>query len=304
MKTSRAAPGTRKPKLILFVTSSAFHLLPRLRDAEGIRVAVSERNKDGAFAFPDGERYVCLPPLAAGGRVALLHAGAPDPNGGLAELELSLAALKRAGMRELEIFFTYLPYAMQDHILRDGETNAAEDLLRKLFAYYGVRKIYAVEPHFSAAPWLSELPFFPVSAHELLLAAARSSFPDALFVAPDKGHERRTRVLQGVGKTRADSYTVALEHHERFMKTLAGKVVGVVDDIIETGGTLAKFRELCAPYKPKALFAVATHGVLPSGIARVSGLYGALFLSNTVSQPEATVDVSPLIIDALMRHAT
>lgn len=173
-------------------------------------------------------------------------------------------------------------------------------MLKKLISYYGVKKVYAIDPHFHGAPWLSGLPFYPVSAHGTLLAAVRKDFPDAVFVAPDKGHEKRVAGLQGFEKKRTDSYTVAIEHDKNTLNGFKGKTVGVVDDIIETGGTMAAFHDICKTYAPKKLFAVATHGVLPSGIARVKKAYGTLFLSNSVAQPEANIDITPLIAEVLL----
>lgn len=284
----------------LILTSSVLHLLPQLKRFAGFSVMVSVPNKDGKNIFPDGELYVCFPGrFRAEERVVVLHSGAPHPNRGLMELEMMLAALRRAGVSGVEIFFTYMPYGMQDKIARNGETNAAEDLLHKLVSCYRVARIYVIDPHFFGASWLAPLPFVAVSAHELLLAAARRKYPDAVFVAPDKGHEMRTKRVKGLQKVRTDSYTVTLKHDIAFLRELSGKTVGVVDDIIETGGTLTKFHEAALSSKPRALFAVATHGVVPQGIARVAEMYEDLFLSNTVGHPAANVDVTPLIIDAL-----
>lgn len=285
---------------ILILTASVVHLKPRLEASGLFRVIVSKPNKDGATSFPDGEVYVCLPcPVSSEQRVVVLHSGAPHPNRGLTELEMTLAALRREGARQIEVFCTYFPYGMQDKIERRGETNAAEDLFRKLVSFYGVTKVYAIDPHFGEAPWLSPFPFTAVSAHELLLMEARKRYPGAVFVAPDKGHEMRTKKVKGLHKTRTDSYTVTLAHHPAFFRALTGKTVGVVDDLVETGSTLVKFHEACADYEPAELFAVATHGVLHDGIARVTKTYQHFFLSNTIETPAANVDITPLIISAL-----
>lgn len=286
--------------LNLIHTTPARHLLPRLARTDGVRILPSGKNNDRAQFFPDGEVYVCVPEsFSPEERIIVLHSGAPHPNRGLIELEMTLAALRREGARQIEVFFAYMPYGMQDKTERRGETNAAEDLIHKLVSYYGVARIYAIDPHFGDASWLAPFPFVAVSAHEFLLTEARRNYPDAVFVAPDKGHEVRTGKVKGVKKTRVDSYTVAIEHHAAFFKALAGKTVGVVDDIIETGGTLVKFHEACAKYRPKKLFAVVTHGVLPEGIERVKQIYGELFLSNTVNHPAANVDVASLVVSAL-----
>lgn len=287
----------------LILTSSTLHLKPYLEKYGEFNLLVSEPNKDGKLLFPDGEVYVRFPSVSKiKGRIVVLHAGVPHPNRGLVELESTLSVLRQGGHTNIEVFFTYMPYSMQDKVHKDGETNAAQNLLQKLVSYHGVKRIYAIDPHFGDAVWVTAFPFVAVSAHELLLSGALKHYQGAVFVAPDKGHEIRTQKLKGPEKSRQDSHTVTLKHDEAFMNELRGKTIGVVDDIIETGGTLMKFHEACASYLPKELFVVATHGVLPEGITRVKKTYSRLFLSNTIPHAEASIDVTSLIVSTLKRH--
>ncbi|PIQ68364.1 MAG: hypothetical protein COV91_04530 [Candidatus Taylorbacteria bacterium CG11_big_fil_rev_8_21_14_0_20_46_11] len=281
----------------LILTTTAQHFGAYFKDRMGFRIIPLERNKDGKNSFPDGEVYVNVGSslLDREGRFIVVHSGAPDPNGGLAELEYILSVLKRAN-KEIEVFFTYMPYSMQDKIHAEGETNAAEDLLQKLVQYYGVKKIYAIDPHFHSASWLSNLPFVSVSPHGVLTSAVKTDYPDAIFVSPDAGHEKRAQI-QGFKKTRTDSYTVTYDSSS--MAHLTGKTVAVVDDIIETGGTMVGFHTACSVQKPKELVAVVTHGVLPEGILRLQKTYVRVYLSNTISRQEANVDLATLIFQTL-----
>jgi len=285
----------------LILTTSASHFKDSFGSRKNFRLVVLGTNRDGKNIFPDGEVFVKLPELSKESRTVVLHSGAPNPNDGLAELEMILSILKRGGIQNVEVFFTYLPYGMQDKIHVEGETNAAEDLLRKLCEYYGVGKIYAIDPHFTEAPWLKGMPFVSVSAHETLLSAVRKNYPDAVFVSPDMGHETRTKgLMKGFQKTRTDSYTVTITHDGIFMSGIKGKTVAVVDDIIETGGTMIGFYNECEKFAPKEMVAVVTHGLLSSGIKRLKEKYLAVFISNTINQEEANVDISMLISRALV----
>ena len=279
---------------IIISTSAASHLARKL---EG-EIVFSEKNKDGKNYFPDAEVYVKLPRIGGEGKVVVLHSGQSEPNAGLAELELILGIL-REQEREVEVFFTYFPYGMQDKIHAPGELNAAENLIKKLVEFYQVKKIHIIDAHFYGPQWTEKYPLNNISAAPALMAAAEKDYPGILFLAPDKGGQARVQ-LKGFSKTRFDSFQVELEHNEEHSRDIAGRVVGVVDDLLETGGTLAKFHDKCLQYGAKEAVALVTHGVLPAGIERVKNSYSKLYLTNTINRPEANIDISGLIRSAFL----
>lgn len=283
----------------LILTATAGHFHGYFKDRKEFRLVPLGKNRDGKNIFPDGEVFAGLPNLPKEGKYVVLHCGAPNPNDGLAELEMILSILQREGKKDTQVFFSYFPYSMQDKLRGAGETIAAEDILKKLISYYGARKVYAIDPHFHGAAWLRGLPFVSVSAHETLLSAVRKDYPDAVCVAPDMGHTKRIKGLQGVQKTRVDSYTVDLAEDEALFSSLKGKTVAVVDDIVETGGTMIRFEEACKKYGPKDMVAVVTHGLLPEGVTRLQQNYSKLFLSNSIPSSASSVDIAPLIAEAL-----
>jgi ribose-phosphate pyrophosphokinase len=284
-------------------TSTAEHLTRGFQGQKGIEVVLPGKNKDGRRHFPDGETYARIEAAEnLRDRVVVLHSGQPEPNTGIIELEMILDILRHAGAPMREVFFTYFPYGMQDKVFHVGEVNAAEALLRKLSAYYGVAKTYAIDPHFHGKEWLSGYSFAAVSAMHLLKAAALKDEPDMIFVAPDSGGQVRAG-LSGLHKTRVDSHNVEHHHDDGFAASIRGRHVGVVDDLVETGGTLARFAEKCREYGAKSASALVTHGILPAGIKRLRASYDRLYLANTVDRPEASVDVSELVAATLQESA-
>lgn len=278
---------------IIIPTSSANHLADELRERKDFVIVFPEKNKDGKNVFPDGEVYVKLPALPAEGKVVVLHSGQPDPNGGLQELEMILGIL-REQKRPAEVFFSYFPYSMQDKIHSDGELNAAENLIRKLVEFYQVKKIHIIDAHFFGPQWTAKYPLNNISAAPTLMAAAEKDYPDIVFLAPDKGSQERVNI-KGFEKTRKNSFDVEMMSDDECVILMKDKVVGVVDDLLETGGTLVKFREKCLQCGARDVVALVTHGVLSSGIERVKNSYSKLYLTNTIKRPEANIDVSGLI---------
>ncbi len=288
--------------LTIIPTTSAYHIAARLDQQADCSILYPEKNKDGKRHFPDGEVYMRLTAVhKLEQRVLILHSGQPHPNSGLMELELLLQILKDHTSHQVEVFFTYFPYSMQDNIFQPGETNAAEYLIRKLTAYYNVQRIYAIDPHFGNSLWVNQYPIVSVSALDLLRQAAEQDFAEILYKSPDSGGTRRTGI-NGVKKKRLHSFDSELTHDDGFACSVRGKTVAVIDDILETGGTLARFYETCRQCQAATVIALITHGALPSGVERIARLYDRLYLTNTVACPRATIDISQLIHNTIRSH--
>jgi len=73
----------------------------------------------------------------------------------------------------------------------------------------------------------------------------------------------------------------------------------VTDDIIKTGGTLLKFAEFAEQSGAKKILALITHGVIPAGISKIKKKYSKLYLTNTIEQKEANIDITDLILKTL-----
>lgn len=285
--------------ITIIPTLHAEHIAGKLIKYKEVSIVVPELNKDNERFFPDGEIYVKIPTASLlTGRVVVLHSGMPNPSAGLVELEAVLDLLGENNNIFVEVFFTYFPYCMQDEVFHHGEVNMAEKLISKLINYYHVKKIYAIDPHFAGKDWVGKYPFAYISALKLLMDCVRTQYPEIIFVAPDLGSQRRTN-LKGVSKKRTNSFIVETVHDGDFAKSINGKIVGVVDDLIETGGTMDHFYDMCISYGALKVEALITHGVLPSGISRIQKKYSKLFLTNTIDRPEANIDITELILQTL-----
>ena len=82
---------------------------------------------------------------------------------------------------------------------------------------------------------------------------------------------------------------------------LKGKVVAVVDDLIETGGTLVKFREIAKKSGVKKIIALITHGLIPSGVRKIKKKYSKLYLTNTINRKESNIDLTDLILETISK---
>ena len=282
----------------LIPTSSVEYLAKSiLRKTEAFEIVFLDLNRDRKRYFPNGEIYIRI--LKAnklrGKRVIVLHSGAPRPNEGLVELELILQILKNYKVKP-EVFFTYFPYGMQDKIFGGGEINVAENLVEKLVNYYKVRKIYVIDPHFGGRKWVKKYPIVSISAVPLLIKKVKDDFAgNILFLSPDKGGQRRTKI-SGFKKERRNSFSVKIFSPKINLK---GKIVAVIDDMVKTGGTLLKFYEVAKKEGAKKIIALVTHGVIPSGVLKIKKKYSKHYLTNTIKQRGPNVDITELVIKTL-----
>lgn len=290
-------------KNYLILTSFAEHFAEKIKN-KSFEVVLPDLNQEKQRYFPDGEVYVRLSKIneMKGKRVIVLHSGAPKPNEGLVELELILQILKDNQIR-LELFFTYFPYGRQDRIFEEGETNAAENLIRKLVNYYKVKKIYVVEPHFAQRPWVKNYPTMNISAIPFLREQAKKDFGEnVIFLATDKGGQKRFNIA-GFDKFRKNSYQIELNLSKKLADSIKGKVVCLVDDLIETGGTLLKAHDLAKKYGAKKVICLATHALLKEGIEKTRKKFAQIYLTNTIHQPKVPqIDITQLILKAISKY--
>ena len=284
----------------IIATTQAEHLGKKISETQKANVIFLGKNRDGKRYFPDGETYVCLEQVdKLSDRVIILHSGAPDPNDGLMELRMLLEILKRSQVNNVEIFFTYFPYGMQDKAKKQGELNIAEVLINELIECYSVKKIYILDPHFGGQEWVSKYPVVDVTALDLLKKKATADHPDIIYLAPDIGSQKRTG-LKGTEKDRTDSYVVDIKSNEHFKTVVKNNTIGAVDDLLETGGTMDRFYDECMKYGAKDVVALITHGVLKQGLDKVVNKYSQLYLTNTVDRDEANVDVTGLVSKTIL----
>ncbi|MBZ9578583.1 ribose-phosphate diphosphokinase [Patescibacteria group bacterium] len=288
-------------RTFIIPTSQAEHLGKKISAKTKVfKVIFPELNKDRKRYFPDGEIYMRILNVnrLRGKRVIILHSGAPKPNEGLTELELILQILRDNNVKP-GIFFSYFPYGMQDKVFEKGETNVAENLIEKLINYYKVKKIYSVDAHFWGRKWVKKYPIINISAASILIEEVKKDFGEnILFLSPDFGERRRIKI-SGMKKERIDSYRVKIISPKINLK---GKVIGVVDDMIKTGGTLLKFYEIAKKSGAKKVIALITHGVLPIGISKIKKKYSKLYLTNTINQKESNIDITDLILNTLQKY--
>lgn len=284
--------------MTIIPTSSALHIIRKIEQKTKSKIILPRKNRDNKTSFPDGEVYAALPNVDKSENHLVVHCGMPNSNDGIMELKIILGILKNQKVKSVEVLFTYFPYGMQDDIFDPGEINVAESLIKELTKYYRVKKIYTVDAHFFGKKWVKKYPLINISTFKTIGKAVAKKYPKIVFLAPDSGCQIRTG-LKGVSKKRINSHKIELKDTNFLKNQVNNKVVGVVDDIIETGGTMERFALECRKNGAKKLIAVITHGVLSKGIKRIKRVYDGLYMTNSIKRSESNVDITELIIEKL-----
>jgi ribose-phosphate pyrophosphokinase len=240
--------------------------------------------------FPDGESYFKLTGDEMAHNVFLFQSTYPPQDHHMMQLMLMSNKLLEDGVRVVAVV-PYLAYARQHRTFLLGEVVSLKTVAR-MMASAGIKRIITIDIHN-----VEGLGFFDIPAHSLsavpLLAdhlIANESMNRPFIVAPDAGASVRADAMA----TRMKCEFAALEKSR-----VAGKDVVVLDDMISTGGTIAKAAQLAREKGAKGVIAACTHALLAEGAMvkmKEAGIRG-LVATNTIPTPYSKVSVAPLIAD-------
>ncbi len=266
--------------------------------------------------FANGEVSVRLDESIRGSDVFIIqtHGGA-SVNDAIMEQVLMIDAAKRASARSVTAVCPLLGYARQDRKASGREPIAARVIIDML-ASAGANRIMSVDLHSGQTQGFFNGPFDHLIAMPLLRNYVKKNFDSSVVVvSPDAG-----------GVKTAERYSSALNcqlaiiHKHRSMtkrntveaKYLIGDVQGqtciIVDDMIDTAGTICAAANLLAENGAKEIFGLATHGILSDpALERISeSAFKKVIVTNTVPQINGaaggkieSISIAPLIADAI-----
>jgi ribose-phosphate pyrophosphokinase len=290
-----------------FLARSAEHLRPSL-EKNAISVGRFE-----TFFFADHERGYRLQEEVAGERVAVIACVLPDP-GSLFELSALHRLARENGASRIDLIIPYLGYARQDCRNQSGEGSLGlmvVDSLRSLKrARLTFLDVHSPRIRKALGPSSRELSALP------LFARALSPSVPEVIVSPDAGSVTRAREIARLLKPRPDVAiiekirprpNVAVARH--LHGEVRGKSALVIDDMIDTGGTVSQAVKLLLNRGARLIRLAATHGIF-SGDAmdRLSKLpVEEIVVTNSLPQTPhprlRTLDIVPLLLSSRGRRS-
>ncbi|MDI6893934.1 MAG: ribose-phosphate pyrophosphokinase [Bacillota bacterium] len=264
--------------------------------------------------FADGEARVMIMESVRGHDCFVIQPTSRPVNENLVELLIIIDALRRASAWRITAVIPYYGYARQDRKFRGREPITAK-LVANLLTVAGVDRVVTMDLHAGQIQGFFDIPVDHLTAAPLLADYFRQKgLEDIVVVSPDVGGVARARGLAErlgaplaiVDKRRPEPNVAEAMN---VIGRVAGKVAIIMDDIVDTGGTLVESAAALRDRGAKALYACCTHAILSGdGPRRIhESLLEELVITNTIDQrgrlgPKLKViSVAPLLGEAIRR---
>lgn len=252
-----------KKTMMLFAGSSNIDLSEEVAEKLGTNLIPIESKK-----FASGELYVRLNESARGGDCFVMQSHSGDLNSTIMEQVLIIDALKRASAKRITAVLPFYPYSRQDKKALPREPISAR-VVGDMFVNAGADRLVSIDLHSQQIQGFIEKPFDHLTAMPLFAAHYKDKFQEPVtVVSPDAGGVKRATVLA----KRLEAY-VAFVHKKRDPKvhnevealTVIGEVEGrhaiLIDDIIDTAGTISGASQVLKDRGALSVNVVATHGI-------------------------------------------
>ncbi|SFM66227.1 ribose-phosphate diphosphokinase [Thermodesulforhabdus norvegica] len=217
--------------------------------------------------FSDGEIRVEIQENVRGADVFVVQSGAHPVNDHLVELLVMIDALKRASARRITAVMPYYSYARQDRKNKPRVPITAR-LVADLISRAGADRILTMDLHAGQIQGFFDIPVDNLYASPVLLPYIREHFDhDLVIVSPDAGGVPRARAyasrlnagLALIDKRRAD---VNKAEAMNIIGDVAGKTAIILDDMVDTAGTLKEAAKTLIERGARSVHACVTHAVL------------------------------------------
>lgn len=298
------------PNLKVFSLNSNFGLAQEIAATIGV-----ELGKCTVTSFSDGEVQINIEESIRGCDVYVIQSTSQPVNENLMELLIMIDALKRASAKTINIVMPYYGYARQDRKARAREPITAK-LVANLLETAGAHRVITLDLH---APQIQG--FFDILIDHLVAVPILSDFfkeknlEDIVIVSPDHGGVTRARKMADrlkapiaiIDKRRPRPNVAEVMN---IIGNIEGKTAILIDDIIDTAGTITLAANALVEHGAKEVYACCTHPVLSGpAIERIqnSTIKELVITNSIVLSEEKKIDkitelsVAPLIAEAIIR---
>ena len=262
-------PG--KKKMLIFSGSSNTELAQKVATNLGTELAEVERK-----SFASGEIYLRLADSVRGADCFVMQSHSGDINKTIMEQLLLVDALKRASAKRITAVLPFYPYSRQDKKALPREPISAR-LIGDMFVAAGVDRLVSIDLHTQQIQGFVDQPFDHLTAMPLFVDYFKEKFNEPIsIISPDAGGVKRATTFA----KHLEAY-VGFVHKKRDPKihnevksfTVIGEVEDrhaiLLDDIIDTGGTIAAASRILKERGALSVNVAATHGIFSDGSVEV-----------------------------------
>ena len=222
--------------------------------------------KESIVQFSDGEFEPSFDETVRGAEVYLIQSTIP-PSDNLMELLMMIDAAKRASAHNIIAVMPYFGYARQDKKGKPRVPIAAK-LVANLLSAAGVDRIITMDLHADQIQGFFEVPVDHLYSSTLFIPYIKSlNLPNLIIASPDMGGSKRANTY---AKFLNSEVVICYKHREKanviskmmVIGDVKGKDVVIIDDMVDTAGTLTKAADLMIEQGANSVRAICTHGVL------------------------------------------
>jgi ribose-phosphate pyrophosphokinase len=244
--------------------------------------------------FADGEIYIQVQESIRGCDVYLIQPTCRPVNDHLTELLIMIDACRRASARQITAVLPYYGYARADRKTAGRESITAK-LVANLIVQSGANRVIAMDLHSAQIQGYFDIPCDHVYGSPVLFSyLLEKHLEDLVVVSPDVGGVARARAFAkklndsplAIIDKRRQSHNVA--EVMNVIGDVAGKTAVLVDDMIDTAGTITEAAKILRQEGARQVYACATHAVFsPPAIERLSsGYIEEVIVTNTIPVPQ------------------
>ncbi|MFQ5477964.1 MAG: ribose-phosphate pyrophosphokinase [Candidatus Binatia bacterium] len=301
-----------KDQLLVFAGNASRELASDVCSRLGVPLGAVELRR-----FSDGEILVEITENVRGGDVFVIQSTSSPGNENIMELLLMLDALKRASVKRVTAVVPYYGYARQDRKVAPRVPISAK-LVADLIVTAGASRVMTMDLHAGQIQGFFNVPVDNLYANPVLLPHISELVGkrDMAVVSPDAGGVERARAfakrldasLAIIDKRRVRANQV---EEMRIIGDVEGCVAVIVDDMIDTAGTVCKAADAIVAAGATSVLACCTHGVLSGdAVAKVAeSSLACLFTTDTIAPTKevretgniTVVSVAGVIAEAIRR---
>jgi ribose-phosphate pyrophosphokinase len=265
--------------------------------------------------FSDGEIFVEIGENVRGTDSFIIQPTCTPVNDHLMELVIMADALRRASARRITAVLPYYGYARQDRKVAPRVPITAK-VVAEMLMVVGVRRVLCMDLHAGQIQGFFNIPVDHLYAAPVLLEYISKTFQNVVMVSPDAGGVERTRAF---AKRLTAGLAIIDKRRDRpneckamnVIGEVAGKIAILLDDMVDTAGTLCNAAEILDKAGALEVHACCSHGVLSGpAIERIEkSRIKSLVITNSIPLPErakrmgkiTVLSVSNLLGEAIRR---
>ena len=270
--------------------------------------------------FSDGEVMVEIMENVRGKDVFVLQSTCQPTNDNLMELMVMVDALKRSSAARVSAAIPYFGYARQDRRPRSARVGISAKVVANMLTSVGVSRVLTMDLHADQIQGFFDIPVDNIYASPVLLRDLRQkNYDDLIVVSPDVGGVVRARALAKqldtdlaiIDKRRPRANVSEVMH---VIGEVDGRNCVIMDDMIDTAGTLLKGAEVLKERGAKKVYAYCTHPILSGpALDRIAKgtVLDEVVVTNTIPLSDAArgcgkirqLSVAPLVAETIQRIA-